>query len=309
VKNKIKTKVALIGGGPACASAAIQLKRSGVDITLIAEEIGGAIRNANLVENLIGFPEGIKGQDFVNLIKAQLLNNKIPYIDEKVETVDYNKPVYRIKTSSKEIHSEFLIIGTGSIPKKLNVEGEKEAFEQNKLYYEVYNAKKHSNNKSILIIGSGDVAYDYAMSLINTANDIVIVQRTSKTKSLPILQERVKNQKKIKIIKNREPVEIVPVENKVALLTKMDDKSIPMEADIILVAIGKEPNIQFLPDELKAENDKPTENKSIFFIGDAKQGNYRHVSIAIGDGMNVAMEIVKKLSEKGDYNGVTRQVW
>jgi len=44
-------------------------------------------------------------------------------------------------------------------------------------------------------------------------------------------------------------------------------------------------------------------------LKNAKKGNYRHVSIAMGDGMNVAMEIVKKLSEKGDYNGVTRQVW
>ena len=309
MESNIQTKVALIGGGPACATAAIQLNRSGVDITLIAEEIGGAIKNANLVENLLGFPEGIKGQDFVNLIKAQLLNSKIPYIGEKVETVEYNKPVYIIRTANRKIYSEFLVIGTGSIPKKLNVEGEKEAFEQNKLYYEVYNAKKHSHNKSILIIGSGDVAYDYAMSLVNIANNITIVQRTGKTKSLPILQERIKNQKKIKIIKNREAVEIVPVEDKIALITKMDDKTIAMETDIILVAIGKEPNIQLLPDELKAENEKSTNNKSIFFIGDAKKGNYRHVSIAMGDGMNCAMEIVKKLSEKGDYNGITRQVW
>ena len=81
--NNVQTKVALIGGGPACATTAIQLNRSGIDITLIAEEIGGAIRNANLVENLIGFPEGIKGLDFVNLIKTQLLNNKISYINER----------------------------------------------------------------------------------------------------------------------------------------------------------------------------------------------------------------------------------
>ncbi len=307
--SKIQTKVALIGGGPACATSAIQLNRSGIDITLIAEEIGGTIRNANLVENLIGFPEGIKGLDFVNLIKAQLLNNKIPYINEKVEAVEYSESKYRIKTANKEIHSEFLVVGTGSIPKKLNIKGEKEAFELNKLYYEVYNVKKHFHNKSILIIGSGDVAYDYSMNLVSVADNISIIQRTSKTKSLPILQKRVENKKKIRIVRNREPIEIIADNDTVTLITKMEERIIPMETDIILVAIGREPNVQFLSEDLKAENNITTENRTIFFVGDAKKGNYRHVSIAMGDGMNVAMEIVKKLFEKEDYNGVTRQVW
>ncbi|MFW9852733.1 MAG: NAD(P)/FAD-dependent oxidoreductase [Candidatus Thorarchaeota archaeon] len=307
--SNIQTKVALIGGGPACATAAIQLNRSGVDITLIAKEIGGSIRNANLVENLLGFPEGIKGLDFVNLIKTQLLNNKIPYINEKVESVEYSESRYKIKTTSKEILSEHIIIGTGSIPKKLNIKGEKKAFELNKLYYEVYNVKNLSRNKSMLIIGSGDVAYDYAMSLIKSAESVSIIQRTSKTKSLPILQKRVESQNKIRVVKNREPVEIISENNTVTLLTKMQKRIIPMEADIILVAIGREPNIQFLSDELKALNKTPRKSSTIYFVGDAKEGNYRHVSIAMGDGMNVAMEIVKKLSEKEDYNGTTRQIW
>jgi thioredoxin reductase (NADPH) len=309
VGNNVQTTVALIGGGPACVTTAIQLNRFGIDIRLIAEEIGGTIRNANLVENLVGFPEGIKGMDFVNLIKAHLLNNKIPYIGEKVKSVEYDKTTFKIKTANKEIHSKFLVVGTGSIAKKLNIDGEKEAFEQNKLYYEVYNVKMHSQSKSVLIIGSGDVAYDYALNLANNANDITIIQRTSKTKSLPILQKRVKNQKKIRIVKNREIIEIVPEKNKVTLLTKMEDMTIPMEADIILVAIGREPNIDFLSDELKDENFNPTKNNRIYFVGDAKKGNYRQVSIAMGDGMKAAMEIDKRLSLEEDTDGTHSQIW
>ena len=78
MKDKLSTQIALIGGGPACATAAIQLVRSGKEVIIIAKEIGGTIKNANLIENLIGFPEGIKGWEFVNLVKTQLLNNKSP---------------------------------------------------------------------------------------------------------------------------------------------------------------------------------------------------------------------------------------
>ncbi len=57
MKNKSETKIALIGGGPACATAAVQFLRFGHEVTLITKEIGGTVRNANLIENLIGFPE------------------------------------------------------------------------------------------------------------------------------------------------------------------------------------------------------------------------------------------------------------
>jgi len=303
MKNKRNTKIALIGGGSACATAAIQLVRSGNEVILIAKEIGGTIKNANLIENLIGFPEGIKGGEFVNLIKTQLLNNKIPYISEFVESVEHEESKYIIKTPQSEIQAEYLIVGTGSIPKRLEVKGEEEAFEKKRLFYDIYNGKKFTTKKTILIIGSGDVAYDYAMNLRVTAGSISIIQRTSMTKSLPLLQKRVEKEKKIRIVKNREPIEIITEEDKVILLTKMENKIFPIEADIILVAIGREPNIKFLSKELKAEYDEALEGSKLYFVGDAKKGNYRQVSIAMGDGMKTAMEIDKRLSLEEDTDG------
>jgi thioredoxin reductase len=50
-------EVVIIGAGPAGLSTAIQLKRYGIEpILLEKEEIGGLLRNANLVENYPGFP-------------------------------------------------------------------------------------------------------------------------------------------------------------------------------------------------------------------------------------------------------------
>ncbi len=303
MKNRKEVKVALIGGGPACATAAIQLMRSGHQVTIIAKEIGGTIRNANLIENLIGFPDGIKGWEFVNLIKTQLLNNNIPYISEIVESVEHEESKYLIKTSQSEIQAEYLIIGTGSIPKKLEIKGEDEVLQENKLFYDIYDGKQLTKDKSILIIGSGDVAYDYAMNLRSTAKSISIIQRTSSTKSLPLLQERVEKEDKIRILKNREPVEIILQEEEVILLTKMENKIFPIEADLIIVAVGRVPNIQFLSQELRAEYEETLEGTKLYFVGDAKKGNYRQVSIAMGDGMKAAMEINKRLSLEGDTNG------
>ena len=303
MQNRLNTQIALIGGGPACATAAIQLVRSGNEVVIIAEEIGGTIKNANLIENLLGFPEGIKGWEFVNLIKAQLLNNKVPYLCEEVEKIDHKESKYLITTSQTEIQAEYLVIGTGSIPKKLDIKGEEEAFQNNKLFYDIYEGKQYTEGKTILIIGSGDVAYDYALNLHRTSKSISIIQRTSSTKSLPLLQERVEKESKIRIVKNREPIEIILQEEEVILLTKMENKIFPIEADLIIVAIGRVPNIQFLSQELRAEYEETLEGSKLYFVGDAKKGNFRQVSIAMGDGMKAAMEINKRLSLEGDIDG------
>jgi thioredoxin reductase len=309
MNRKIQTQVTLVGGGPACSTAAIQLVRSGVDILTITEKIGGTIRNANLVENLVGFPKGINGEEYVKLLEEQLEYSKIPIIMETVKSISKMNEKYVIQTEEIEITSDYLIVGTGSIPCKLNINGEKEAFKSKKLFYEIYNAKKYSKGKVITVIGSGDVAYDYSLNLSKIAKEIVIIQRTENTKSLPILQKRVEQEKKITIRVNREPYEIYTENEKVILATKTEKEVKEIKSDLIIIAIGREPNIGFLSDDLKEEYENPKEESDLYFIGDVKKGNYRQVSIAMGDGMNVAMEIVKKLSRKEEYNGTPRQIW
>ncbi|MHA1954166.1 MAG: NAD(P)/FAD-dependent oxidoreductase [Candidatus Heimdallarchaeaceae archaeon] len=307
--KKILTYVALVGGGPACATAAIQLKRSGIEVLIVTEKIGGTIRNANLVENLAGFPKGISGEEYVTLMEEQLEYSSIPIVKDRVNSISKANDRYIILTEESEILSDYLIIGTGSKPCKLNIKGEDEAFNMNKLYYEIYNAKADAKGKKITVIGSGDVAYDYSLNLSKVAKKITIVQRTEKTKSLPILQRRIEEENKINIMTNKIPYEIFMENEKVILATKTDKEISEIQSDLVIVAVGREPNIEFLSEDLKEEHEIQKDESNLYFIGDVKKGNYRQVSIAMGDGMNVAMEIVKKLSRKEDYDGAPRQVW
>ncbi|MHA1591674.1 MAG: NAD(P)/FAD-dependent oxidoreductase [Candidatus Heimdallarchaeaceae archaeon] len=309
MKNKLITKVALIGGGPACATAAIQLIRSGIDIVLVSKEIGGTIKNANLIENLLGYPEGVVGKNLAKSFQLQLAKAGVPIILEEVLAVEKLSSNYLIRTAESEIISEYLIVGTGSVPKKLKIEGEKEAFQNDKLFYEVFNVKKHVKNKDVIIIGSGDVAYDYALNLQTTAKEIFILHRTEKTTSLPILQKRVQEKENIKVLRNNVLREIDIQDAKITVNVEDDDKTITMLKDIVLVAIGREPNFSFLSKNLISEYREPVADSKIYFIGDVKQGNFRQVSIAMGDGMKVAMEIVKEVTHEERYHGTSREIW
>ncbi len=59
----------ILGCGPSSLSAAIQLKRANIPFLMITDEMGGLVRNANLIENLLGFPDGIPGKKFVAIME------------------------------------------------------------------------------------------------------------------------------------------------------------------------------------------------------------------------------------------------
>jgi thioredoxin reductase len=113
--------VVIIGAGPAGLTTAIQLKRYGVETLVIErEESGGLLRNANLVENYPGFPGGIKGKDLVQRFVNQTRSIGIQVTNETAHLVERIEGDYQIVTDKRKYRSAYLVIASGTKPKRLN---------------------------------------------------------------------------------------------------------------------------------------------------------------------------------------------
>ena len=288
--NRLSARVVIVGGGPACVSAAIQLIRSNIDILLVTKEIGGSVRNANLIENLVGFPGGISGDAYVALMQSQIEGFKIPVLRTTVLSIQKgdNDHGLLIKSESHEILATHVIVGLGTQPKKMGLTGEEPAFQKKQLFYEYFNTRPFVFGKKILVIGGGDIAYDYALNLSETAQKITILQRSAVAKSLPLLQTRVKTNSNINLISQIRPIEIQSSENGVNLICESDQGNMTYESDLILIAIGRTPNTLVI----NLSEDDFSVRKRLFYVGDMKNGIFRQISIAIGDGMKAAMDII-----------------
>ena len=291
-----RREVILVGGGPACCSAAIQLVRSNKNILLITKEIGGLVRNANLLENLLGFSKGIRGEEYVSMMKEQLKETKVPVVIDDVKKVKKIEDHFIIKTSNEEFFSDYVIIGSGTIPRKLQIQGEKKAYQNRKLFYDVYQAKAYlEKNDDVIIVGGGDAAYDYALNISDQVKQIRILQRSEKAKCLPLLLNRVRKKKNIQIIKNFTPSEISFYSNKLVLSVKRSPrKFVDLLTDKILVAIGRIPNTFFIEEGLLTSDNLQSADPRLVLIGDVKNKRFRQISIAIGDGLKEAMKIIKE---------------
>jgi len=190
-----KEKIAIIGAGPAGLSSAIQLKRYGIEpILLEKEEIGGLLRSANVVENYPGFPEGITGPKLIKLFKKQLKNTMVRVHFEGMLELDYRNSVFFVNTNQRAITCRIAVIASGTKPRKLSNLNISKDF-ADRIFYEIYPLTQVANEK-IAIIGSGDIAFDYALSL-SKKNEVIIIDRGKRVKCLPLLWERAMGSEKI----------------------------------------------------------------------------------------------------------------
>jgi len=297
----MKTDMAVIGGGPAGIAVSIQLKRYGFDPLLFeAGQLGGLLRNANLVENYPGFPGGIGGAELVGRLISQLNLFEINLKNENVLSLDYNyeKKRFIIKTDRSDYNVSIAVIASGTIPVKPEFIEILPDSIKSPVYYEVFPLLNLSD-KAIIIIGGGDAAFDYALSL-SRKNKVTILNRSDKISALPLLQKRVDSIKNIDYFDRSIPVRIEEIEdNKMLVEYKRSDKRHKIVADYIVAAIGRRPQTNFYSENIINNKAKLINSGCLYEIGDVKNGRYRQLSIAVGDGVKAAMQIFHNTEGRG----------
>ncbi len=259
-------KVGIIGAGPAGISTGVQLQRYGIShIILEQEKIGGLVANAYLLENTILYPHGLRGSNFVKILEEYARKYALSIIFERVLEVK-KKENFEVMTQNNVYTFRYLVVATGTRPKRLSYFG---------VNYHVTELKK-SNYGKVLIIGGGDIALDYALSMSEKASRVYVLHR-SELKAIPSLQNHVKKRKNIKLVSG-EPKNILPITGGKRVVTSAG----VFEVDEVLVAIGRVPNLEIV------ENIR---DPRLFIIGDARNGIYRQTSLAIGNGIKTAMRI------------------
>src|SRR4030042_6666649 len=295
VSMKIE-QVILIGAGPAGLATAIQLKHYGVQPVIFErEQMGGLLRNANLVENYPGFPQGITGLDLVDLFIRQTKNLGIEVTYEEVTELGYEKGSFRVRTRRKSYAPKLVVIATGTKPlqfKHLPIPEDV----SDKVFYEVKELLQ-VEGKHIVIAGSGDAAFDYALNL-SRKNRITLLNRSDQPKCLPLLWERAQKELDITYNNNTE-IYRLRKDAEIGLWLDCHTKAgtLQLPADYLIGAIGREACLDCLPDAFLHQAQELQARGILYMIGDVRNGIYRQTAIAVGDGVLTAMKICRQLEE------------
>ena len=295
-------EVTIIGGGPAGISTAIQLKRFNIGSVLFEKnELGGLVRSAHQIENYPGFPGGITGTDLVERLKKQVFLSDIEVLFEKVEKLTFLEDQNRflVETNSGLYHSRIVVVASGTEPKTNSLLNSiPQDLSQNVLFdiHSILGARK----KKILILGAGDIAFDYALNL-SRCNEVIILNRSSSIRALPVLTDRVKNNPDIHYIEYSQIKNIKKGNIKKLLVTfKNGDHLNKNEVDYLVVATGRIPQKDFYTPGLFQKEKKLISQGLLYLAGDVKNGLFRQIAISAGNGIKTAMKIDHRMEEIGN---------
>ena len=330
--------VVIIGGGPAGLSAAIYLARADLKPLVFAgSPPGGQLTLTSEVENFPGF-ESILGSELIDRMRKQAIKFGARIVDENVKTVEISQSSSEVRqkfvsanfNEFQRISTNSIIIATGAKALWLNLPSE------TRLRGKGVSACATCDGfffreKTVAVIGGGDTALEEALTLTKFAKKVYIIHRRDFFKASKIMQERVKNNKKIEIIWNATVEEIIGEKHVEGIKIKSDrigqsqiesDKisknktdyiqlnpissnsiSQVLKVDGVFVAIGHKPDTDLFKgkvdlDEkgyIKLVERRSTSVPGVFAAGDCADPYYKQAITSAGTGVEAALEVERYL--------------
>lgn len=84
---------------------------------------GGQLTTTTDVENFPGFPDGIMGGELTEAFRAQSMRFDTQIFTETVTDIDLSKRPFVVRTNSREVEAQTVIIATGAVAKRMTFPG------------------------------------------------------------------------------------------------------------------------------------------------------------------------------------------
>ncbi len=171
--------------------------------------------------------------------------------------------------SGEEYSCRRLILACGTKAKRLDIQCDAPEVINN-VFSEVFPILQ-VKDKHIAIVGAGDAAFDYAMSL-SGKNKVTILYHGSRRNCHPRLWQTTSSIPAI-LYKENIVIEGVPrfPVSRLILRCRQKGELIDLEADYLLTAIGREPDMDLFSPDLCARQEELVRDGRLFLVGDIHQ--------------------------------------
>jgi thioredoxin reductase (NADPH) len=323
----------VVGGGPAGLAAAVYAASEGLDVLIVEHHApGGQAGSSSRIENYLGFPTGISGQELAANAKVQALKfgARLAVAHSVTEFCCHRTPFELVLDDGSLLFARSVVIATGARYSKPDVPGI-ERFAGNGVHYgATYLEAQLCEGEDVVVVGGGNSAGQAAVFLAQTARKVYMLVRgadMASTMSRYLIQ-RISNNPSIELHCNTELAELAGTNRleEVVWRDQGTQTSSCVQVHHVFVMTGASPNTAWLQDCVALDEkgfvltgpDLPAEKKSdadrvwplsrppqrlesslpgVFVVGDVRAGSIKRVASAVGEGANAVSLVHRFLAD------------
>lgn len=320
----------VVGAGPSGLAAAIYGGSEGLRTLLIERDtLGGQAGTAPQIDNYLGFPVGLSGDDLTRRAVAQTKKFGVEIlIPQEVKSIRVDGS-YRFVTlgDGTEIGAYSILVATGVSYRKIGIPSVDQLTGAG-VYYGVGKKPATCSDEDIFIIGAGNSAGEAALYFAERARSVNIIVRgnTLENKMSQYLIDLIETTDSIKVWMNTNVIEAKGQARLEALTldNRLSGERITLDADMLFILIGSTPRSDCIS-KLLGQNPEgfiltgaSTEGSNtkiegkygqwneerdpfllesnvpgIFVAGDIREGSIKRVASAVGEG-SVAVQLIQQ---------------
>ena len=315
----------IVGSGPAGLAAAVYAGSEGLRCVVIEKAApGGQAGSSPKIENYLGFPTGISGDDLTRRAVSQAKRFGVEILSAQEAKQVFVKDAYRIVRLSDgtEISCHAVLVATGASFHTLKMPGA-DALTGAGIYYgAAYTEAMNYKEKDVFVVGGANSAAQGAMYLSRFARKVTVLIRGPEPTASKYLVDAMASNKKIEILLNTDLIEVKgrnTLEQVVIKNTRRDELQ-TLDASALFVFIGVRPQSQIVSElvmcsgkgyiltgpDLMVDKKPPqgwtldrdpflleTSIPGIFAAGDVRFGTNHRVASAVGEGA-IAYALIKE---------------
>jgi len=323
--------VVVVGSGPGGLAAAVYAASEGLDVIAIdALAPGGQAGTSSKIENYLGFPTGISGNELARraTVQAQKFGARL-VAPVRAAAIERDGDAYCLTLADgRKLRSRAAVIASGAQYQRLPIEGI-EAYEGRGIYYGATPMEAQlCGNAEVTVVGSGNSAGQGAIYLASVAKKVhVIFRRRSLRETMSeYLVKRLEEHPNIEIVPTTDVIALHGEDRLAGLTYRCRETGDEGHCDcgFLFLFLGASPNTGWLPKEMVCDDrgfvktgadiapielvragwslDRmparyETSWPRIYAVGDVRKGSVKRVASSVGEGSVVVSDIHAALAE------------
>src|ERR1700728_1907541 len=305
----------VIGAGPAGLAAAVYGASEGLRTLVIEDEApGGQAGSSSRIENYLGFPEGVRGEDLARRALIQATRFGAELLTQKATGIrtENNYNIVQL-ADGREVSCHACLVAVGVYYRRLTTPGVERLTGAGVYYGAAMTEAQACKDENVFIVGGANSAGQAAMYFSKYAKKVTMLVRAESLKNSmsKYLIDQIAGTSNIEVKTGCQVMEALGESRLSCLRICGPDQEETVPASGLFIFIGAAPNTDWLPDtvmrdangfllsgsDLKVDGKMPknwnqdrepylleTSVPGIFVAGDVRHGSIKRVASAVGEG-------------------------